>query len=468
LAEPAQTPIEKIAVLPFTSISSEAGEEWFVDGITEALITQLGKIKALTVISRTSAMQYKNVSKPMPEIAKDLGVDALIEGSVIRVGDGVQITARLINGRTDERIWGDFFQGTFSNILALQSQVTLAIAQEIEAALTPDEQERIARTEAVNPEAYEAFLKGKFFWNERTEDGFKTAINYFEQAIKQDPSYALAYTGLADCYNLLGYYAHLEPNDAFPKAKKEAQKALSIDNTLAEVHTSLAYISTLYEWDWVRAESEFKQAIELNPNYITAHHWYSTFLFAMGRFDESIFEIKRAQKLDPRSIIINTNIGWPYHFRRRYDNAIEAFQNALLIDENFWFAHWSLGWSYSQKEMYEKALEEFQKAKDLYKDWQPQIESSIGITYALMGHREEAEKVLDNLLEQSGQKYVPQIFFARLYFALEENEKGFEWLTMAFDQGNPWLVWLKVDPLYDSVRSDPRFIEILKKMRLDK
>ncbi|MCW3981539.1 MAG: protein kinase, partial [Candidatus Bathyarchaeota archaeon] len=302
--ETAQAPIEKIAVLPFTSISSEAGEEWFVDGMTDALITQLGKIKALTVISRTSAMQYKNVSKPMPEIAQDLGVDALIEGSVIRAGNDVQITARLIDGRTDERVWGDFFQGTFSNILALQSQVTLAIAQEIETALTPDEQERIARTEAVNPEAYEAYLLGRHYLNKGLEPDIEVAIKYFKRALEIDSTYAIACTGLADAYTAFGNQNIRSPEDTWPNARTAAEKALAIDEGLAEAHTALAKVKYLFDWDWSSAEREFRLALEINPSSAGTHLGYSRFLEALERYDEALSQIERALELDPHSMIV--------------------------------------------------------------------------------------------------------------------------------------------------------------------
>jgi Flp pilus assembly protein TadD len=273
---------------------------------------------------------------------------------------------------------------------------------------------------------------------------------------------------LADCYNLLGYYAYMMPDEAFPKAKEQAQNALSIDKTLAEAYTSLGWVLLCYEWDWKRAESEFKLAIKLNPNYATAHHWYSIFLFAAERFDKSIVEIKRAQELDPRSNIINTNVGWPYYHMRQYDQAIEEFQNALLIDEGFWYAHWGLAWSYFFKGMYEEALAEHQKAKDLLKGWQPLIESSIGYTYARMGRRDDAQQVLNNLLERSKQEYVPSSVFVNLYFALEENNQGFEWLEKAYKERDPQLTWLGVNPFYDSVRSDPRFTAMLKKIGFHK
>jgi tetratricopeptide (TPR) repeat protein len=329
------------------------------------------------------------------------------------------------------------------------------------------EKSKIVKRYTEDPEAWDLYSWGRHFWNKRTEDGFKTAINFFEQATKKDPSYALAYAGLADCYNLLGYYAYMEPNEAFPKAKNAALETLEFDDKLAEAHASLGWVLFFYEWDWERTETEFKQALKLNPNYATAHHWYSVFLFTTGRFDESIFEIKRAQKLDPHSMMINTTVGWPYYFGRRYDDAVKAFQNALLIDEEFWYSHWSLGVYYYQKGMYEKALDEYRKAKVSYEGRQQQIETYIGITYARMGRGEEAKQVLDKLLERSKQKYVKPRFFADLYFALEDNDKGFDWLERARVGHDSWLPFIRVDPFYDSVRSDPRFIALLKKMNLE-
>jgi len=330
------------------------------------------------------------------------------------------------------------------------------------------EKTKIVKRYTEDPDAWDLYSWGRHFWNKRTEDGFKTAINYFELAIEQDPSYALAHTGLADCYNLLGIYGYLPPDEAFPKAKEEAQKALSIDKTLAEAHTSLAWVLLCYEWDWERAESEFKRAIDLNPNYATAHHWYSIFLYAMERYDESLDKIKRAQELDPGSNIINTTAGEVYYYMRQYDRAIEAYQNVLAMDEGFWRVHWDLARTYLEKEMYEEALAELQKVKDLYTRQQPLIEWFRGIIYARMGRPEEAQQVLNSLLERSKQEYFPPADFAILYFALEENDQGFDWLEKAYKQRDPMLTFLRAHPFYDPVRSDPRFTAMLKKIGLDK
>jgi len=273
---------------------------------------------------------------------------------------------------------------------------------------------------------------------------------------------------LADCYNELGFWGYQQPNEAFPKAKNAALEALKLDDTLAEAHTSLAWVLFFYDRDWERVENEFKQAIKLNPNYATAHHWYSVFLYSTGRYDESIDKIKRAQELDPRSIKINSDVGWPYYFMRQYDQAIEEFQNALLIDEAFWQTHRGLALCYLEKEMYEEALAETQQAKDLHKGRDLRIEVLIGISYTRIGQREEAEQVLKSLLKRSEQEYVPPMVFADLHFALKQDDQGFDWLKRALEVRDPFLVWLRTSPFYDSIRSDPRFIEVMEKIGLDK
>jgi TolB-like protein/Tfp pilus assembly protein PilF len=461
---PGDTP--SIAVLSFEDFSQAKDQEVFCDGLKESIIHALRQVQNLRVPATIPV--FKDKERDYREIGEKLKVQTVLDGSVQKVEDNVRIRAKLIDISDESIIWTDQFDTEQQDIFTIQDTISISIVNELKVKLLGEEKTKIVKRYTEDPEAWDLYSWGRHYWNKRTEDGFKTAIDYFELAIKKDPSYALAHAGLADCYILLGHYAYLRPNETFPKAKEQAQKALNIDNTLAEAHTSLAYISTIYEWDWKRADSAFKQAITLNPNYATAHHWYSVFLFAMDRCDESCNQIKRAQELDPHSIIINTNIGWPYYFSRRYDQAIEEFQNALLIDDGFWYAHWGLAANYFKKEMYEEALAELRKAKDLYKGWQPDIESFIGINYAYMGRKEEAQQVLSNLFEQAKQKYVPPIAFAELYFILEENDQGFDWLEKAFEARDPGLTWLGVDPFYDPIRSDPRFTDMLKKMGLDK
>jgi len=457
--------IPSIAVLAFEDFSPAKDQEHFCEGLKESIILALKQARNLRVPATTSI--FKGKERDYRQIGQKLNVKTVLDGSVQKVEDKVRIMAKLIDIADESIIWTEQFDREQQDIFTIQDTISMSIVNELKVNLLGGEKTKIVKRYTEDPEAWDLYSWGRLYWNKRTEDGFNTAITFFEQAVKQDPSYALAHVGLADCYILLGHYAYLKPNEAFPKAKEYVQKALIIDNMLAEAYPSLAYISTIYEWDWERAESEFKQAIELNPNYATARHWYSVFLFAMDRCDESYMQIIRAQELDPRSIIINTNIGWPYYFSRRYDDAIEAFRNALLIEEGFWYAHWGLGLSYFSKEMYEEALAELQKARDSYQGWQPDVESFIGIIYANMGKNEEAQQVLNNLLEREKQEYVPPMAFANLCFALKENDLGFQWLDKALEIHDPGLTWIEVHPLNDPIRTDPKFIATLKRMKLD-
>jgi len=461
---PPETP--SIAVLPFEDFSPAKDQEYFCEGLKESIIHALKQVRNLRVPATTS--MFKGKQRDYRQIGQKLKVKTVLDGSVQKVEDKVRIIAKLIDIADESIIWTDQFDPEQEDIFSILDTISMSIVDELKVTLLGGEKTRIVKRYTEDPEAWDLYLWGRHFWNKRTEDGFNRAINYFELAIKEDPSYALAHAGLADCYNLLGHFAYIEPNEAFPKAENAAREALDLDDTLAEAHTSLGWVLLCYEWDWERAESEFKRAIVHNPNYATAHHWYSVFLFAVGRFDESIIEIKRAQELDPRSIIINTTVGWSYYHKRQYDQATKAFQSALAIDNGFWYAHWGLAATYLQKGMYKEALAENKKAKDSYKDWQPLIESFIGTIYARMGRRDDAQQVLKNLLERSKQEYVPPFVFVDLYFAVEENNQGFEWLEKAYKKRDPQLTWLKVNPFYDPVRSDPRFGAMLKKMGLDK
>jgi len=463
-AETTQAPIEKIAVLPFTSISSEAGEEWFVDGMTDALITQLGKIKALTVISRTSAMQYKNVSKSMREIAQDLEVDGLIEGSVIRAGNDVQITARLIDGRTDERIWGDFFQSTFSNILALQSQVTLAIAREIVIALTSEEQRRVARTDSVNPKAYEALLKGKFFWYKFTEEGFKTAVDYLEQAIEIDPNYAEAHAWMSCAHWVPSIWGYSRPEESFPKARSAANKAMALDETLAMAHVSVGWIALAYDWEWQKAKESFEQARELNPNDPYAHHGLAQYLDMAGRLDEAIEMMQTAVKLDPLSHIFNNGLAWMYSASGQVDKAMEQSKKALKLDPTRVSTISSMVEDYLCMYMYQEAIASVERAMDLA-GRTPDLVASLARAYALSGSKDEAETLLQELQERTTSEYILPTFFAEVYASLGNTDEAFRWLEKAYKERNWEMLFLRTSPKWDSLRSDPRFDDFVQRMK---
>jgi TolB-like protein/Flp pilus assembly protein TadD len=460
-AEAAEAPIEKIAVLPFTSISSESGEEWFVDGMTDALITQLGKIKALTVISRTSAMQYKNVSKSMREISWELGVDALIEGSVIRAGEEVQVTARLIDGRTDERIWGDFFQGTFSDILALQSQVTLAIARQIEAALTTEEEVRITRTKSVNPDAYEAFLKGQFFYWKSTEAGFGSAVDYLEQAIDIDPNYAQAHAWLSFAQWVPSIWGYSRPGESVLKARLAANKAVALDETLPIAHVSVGWIALAYDWEWQKAKQSFERARELNPNDPYAYQGLAWYLLVAGRFDEAIEMIQTALKLDPLSQEFNNNLAGIYYFSGQVERAIEQRKKTLELYPGYRVAIEDLAEDYLSMSMYPEAVATIEKGMSLAGRTQRSV-TLLGRAYVLSGRKDEAETLLQELQERD--TYVSPIYFAKLYASLGNTDEAFRWLEKTYQERNWGMLVLKTWPAWDSLRSDPRFDDLIQRM----
>ena len=460
-------PIKAIVVLPFENLSGDPEQEYFVDGMTDALSAELGKIKALRVISRTSAMRYKDTDKSAPEIAEELGVDAVIEGSVLKAGNDVRITAQLVDARTDAHLWSENYTGTLTNILALQSQVTLAIAQEIEAALTPEEEQRIAGTKSVNPDAYEAYLKGRYYWNKRTEEGLARSIEYFQEAIEEDPDYALAYAGMADAYNMLGAYDAVSPVEAFPRAEAAAIKALEIDSTLAEAHTSLAWTKMWYDRDWLGAEKEYKRAIQFNRSYATAYHWYGWYLAVTGQPGKAIAEFNRAQELDPLSLIINAAAGWNLYTAREYDQAIEQLHRTLDLDPDFPRAHYWLGQSYLQKGMLEDAITEFRKTIGISRG-SPQYVAALGHAYAVAGKTDEAQKVLNELKELAKRRYVSPYDIALVYTGMANQDQVFEWLEKAYEERAGWLALVKVEPRLHSLRSDPRFGDLLRRMNFPK
>ncbi|MGB8583971.1 MAG: winged helix-turn-helix domain-containing protein [Candidatus Sulfotelmatobacter sp.] len=367
---PAPTGIRSIAVLPLENLSGDASQNYFADGMTDELITDLAQISALRVISRTSVMVYKGARKPLPQIARELNVDAVVEGSVLRSGDQVRITAQLIEASTDKHLWSQSYEGELRDTLALQNRVASAIADQIRINLTPREQAALKNVKVVNPEAYESYLKGRYFWNKRTPDGLKVALAYFKEATEEDPKYAQAYSGLADTYALLGdwQYAVMTPKEAFPKAKAAALKALELDSTLGEAHNSLAFVLDGFDWDFDAAGKEFRRAIELNPGYATAHHWYAWHLSLLGRFDEAIVEMKKAQNLDPLSLIINADLAELLVLAHHYDESIAQSRKTIEMDSNFALAHNQLAQAYLSKHMYDEAVEELKKAVQLSGD----------------------------------------------------------------------------------------------------
>jgi len=455
-----------IAVLPFVNLSGDIENEYFSDGLTDDIITHLSKIEELKVISRTSVMHYKKTDKHLLDIGEELGVANILEGSVRKARDRVRIVAQLINAQTDEHLWAETYDRELSDIFAIQSDVAQGIAAALKAHVSKEEKKLIEKKPTENMEAYELYLQGRFFWNKRTLEDLQKAIRYFEQTIEKDPNYALAYAGIADSYNDLPSYSDFPPKEAYPKAMNAALKALEIDDTLAEAHTSLAHIKDDYHWDWEGAEREFKRALELNPAYVYARHCYAMHLLTLRRFDEAIEEMKRAHELDPLSLVTTRNLGWVFYHARQYDQAIETLQKTIEIDPNYSFTHYVLGLVHIQKSMYDEALLEFQKERKVSKAYNPMLESSLGVLYMHMGKRVEAEKILDDLIERSKKTYVCPFTIACLYFALEQDEQGFGWLDKAYEEHGYWMPLAKIFPTLDRIRSDPRYIALLKKMGL--
>lgn len=458
-----------LAVLPFSNLSSDPQQEYFSNGLTEEMITQLGDLEPnrLGVIARTSSMQYKGTKKDTRQIGRELGVDYILEGSVHREGDRVRITAQLIQTKDQTHLWARDYDRNLRDILLLQSDVAGAIAREIKLKLTPEERTRLASAPALDLEAYELYLKGRYFWNKRTEDGFVKAIDSFERAIARDAKYAQAYAGLADAYALLGSMSNLEMSraDAMTKAKAAALKAIQLNDSLAEAHTSLAFVEMHYEWDWPASEKEFKRALELNPNYATAHQWYAVWLTAQGKTDTSLEEERRAQESDPLSTIIKTDTAQLLVYAGRYDEAAQQAQRALEIDPDFSLARIYLGEAYTGKQDYPAAIAEFQKALAISKrDLGAQTE--LARTYALAAQRGKSEAILRDLLR--GSKNVPDLAIgvASVYAALGKNEQSFASLETAYQYRAGGLILFSVAPDFQPLRSDPRFANLAQRVGL--
>jgi TolB-like protein/DNA-binding winged helix-turn-helix (wHTH) protein/Flp pilus assembly protein TadD len=457
--------IRSLAVLPLENLSGDASQDYFADGMTDELITDLAHISALRVVSRTSVVMYKRTRKPLPEIARELNVDAVVEGTVLRSGEQVRITAQLIQAPADKHLWADSYEGNLRDTLALQKQVARAIAEQIQIELTPHEQGVLKSARVVDPQAYEDYLKGRYFWNKRTADGLKKAVEYFNQAIEKDPNYAPAYSGLADTYALLGdwQYAVMTPKEALPKAKAAAIKALELDSTLSEAHTSLAFCLDGFDWDFESAEREFRRAIELNPGYATAHHWYAWHLSLLGRHSEAITEMRKAENLDPLSLIINADLAELFLIARSYDKSIEQSRRTIEMDPGFGLAHNQLAQAYLQKHMVNDAILELQKAIQL-SDGSPICAANLARAYAASGRRDEAVQLMNDLKKRSNPGYSHASEIAMIYAALGDKEQAVSWLEKGYEERfNPGVL---LRPGFDPLRSDPRFQDLLRRIGL--
>jgi len=454
-----------LVVLPLENLSGDKEQEYFADGMTDELIANLAKIRSLRVISRSTAMAYKGTRKPLSEIARELNVDAVVEGTVLRVGSQVRITAELVQVSTDRHLWAETYESPIGDVLALQNRVSSAIVNEIRINLTPEDRERLAKTPAVTPEAYEAYLKGRYYWNKRSDENLTKAIGYFEQATRSDQNYALAYAGLSDCYAIISatIFGGMPASVSAPKAKAAAQRALEMDPTLAEAETSLATVRFNYDWDWPGAASGFERAIHLNPSYATAYQRYSLYLMAMGRTQDSFEQINKARELDPLSISINFSLGWRLYMARQYDRAIEQLRNTLEMDPSDDLPHLIAGQAYEQKGQFDPAIAELRKAVDL-SHGTPLTLSALAHAYARSGNRAEAGKLLSQMSVAAKDQYVSPYYFAIVYAGLGDNEVALNLLEKALEDRSNGLVFLKVEPELDGLRSNPRFIALQKKL----
>jgi len=457
--------MKSIAVLPFADISVQKDQEYFCDGVAEEIMNALAKVDGLHVVARTSAFAFKGKNEDVREVGRKLNVSTVLEGSVRKAGNKVRLTAQLISVDDGYHLWSETYDRELTDIFAIQSDVAQQIAVALKAQVSCAEKERIEKRPTSNLEAYTFYLKGRYFWSKRTEEGLKKSIEYFNQAIENDPDYALAYVGLADSYSLLCSYHILPPNECIPRAKVAAAKARAIDDTLAEAYESTAHVRILYDWNWMDAEGEFSRAIALNPGYAIAHQRYALYLTVMGRLDEATAEIRRAQMFDPLSLIINTDVGLIFLIARLYDQAIQQCRNTLEIDPDFCVARFALGLAYEQKKMYEEAIAEFQQAITL-SGGSTVLMAALGHAYGASGQKEEAQKVLGELRNLSKRRYVSPLSIATIYAGLEENDEVFKWLKKAYEERSVWSIHLhlKVDPRFDGVCSDPRFTALLRKM----
>jgi TolB-like protein/Flp pilus assembly protein TadD len=447
-------------VLPLENLSRDPEQEYFAEGMTEALITSLAKIGALRVVSRTTVMHYKGVHRPLPRIAQELNVDGIVEGTVLRSGDRVRISTQLVHGCTDTHLWAESYDRDLRDVLALQSEVAQAIAREVRVKLTPHDQAHFVEPRRIDPDAYEAHLKGRYYWNQRSVEGFANAVRFLQQAIAKDPVYAAAHAGLADAVSIMGLWGLVPPEDGCGKAKRLARQALEMDGSLAEAHASLAWATAHYDYDFVGAERGFERSMELNPRYATAHLWFGMILALMTRYEEAYTELMRAIRLEPDWSNTHFGLAFVYWSGRRYNQAIERCKRALELDPSSVQARFLLGISCVANSMYEPAIVALREAVELSRN-APVPAASLAEAYVLGGHRDEARKILKELLRSP---HVSSYFVARIYAALDEKDEAFCWLENAYREHAEWLLMLKVDARLDNLRPDPRYQELLHRM----
>ena len=464
--------INSVAVLPFVNNTNDPNFEYLSDGITESIINSLSQLPNLKVMSRNAVFRFKDRKLDPQEIGRNLQVGAVLTGRVVKVGDRVVIKTELIKIEDGSQLWGSEFDNGLSDILSIQDEIARTISEKLKLKLTGAQAEKLGKHYTTNTEAYQLYLKGRYFWNKRDEAGLRNGIKYFKEAEEKDPTYALAYSGLADSYALLCDIGAVPPNDEMPHAKAAAQRAVDIDPSLAEGYTSRAFVKLEYGWDWLGAEKDFQKALELNPQYPTAHQWYASYLVQMGKFDQAMKEIEKAHELDPLSPIISSNLGFYSYLNGRYDEAIVEYKKLLELDQQFWVAHHYLGLAYAQKGMNDQAIAELRTLirspgdgpiKEGVVEDNPEAAASLGYVYAAAGKRAEAELILTRLKALSGRRYVSPLYFATIYAGLKDRDHAVEYLNKAFEGRHPGLVLIRIEPMLQGLRSDPRFQQLIKK-----
>jgi TolB-like protein/Tfp pilus assembly protein PilF len=461
---PNDIPSKSIAVLPFDSLSEDKSNAYFAEGVQDEILTRLAKVADLKVISRTSTQRFKSAPSDLRDIAKQLGVMNILEGSVQKANDQVRVNVQLINAMNDAHLWAEIYDRKLTDIFATESDIAKTIAETLQAKLSGSEKTAMSKKPTANPEAYELYLKGRFFWNKRTGADLRKAIEYFNQAIAKDPNYALAYSGLADSYLLLPLYGAAAPKDSIPQAKAAVKKALELDDTLAEAHASSGRILSGFDFDSTKAIAEFERAIELNPNYATAHHWFGAGpLLALGRFDKSIVEAKRSIELDPLSMINNADFGNDYYYARRYDEAIAQLHKTIEIEPRFYLAHFYLAQALQMKGQLAEAIAEYRKAVELDDD--PFALELLGQAYARSGQRDEANKILVRLNEEAKSRYVAAYGIGVVFLGMGDKSRAMDELERAYRENDGNDIYnIRVDPLLDDLRGDPRFEALAEKI----
>jgi serine/threonine protein kinase/tetratricopeptide (TPR) repeat protein len=467
-----QPPINSVAILPFVNDSNEPNVEYLSDGITETIINSLSQLPNLKVMSRNAVFRFKGRDVDPMEVGRSLKVGAVLMGRVVKLDDRLVIKTELIDVSDGSQLWGAEYNNSLSDILSVQDEISRTISEKLRFRLTGQDEEKLSKRYTKDAEAYELYLKGRYFWNKRGEAGLRNGIKHFKAAQERDPNYALAYSGLADSYALLCDIGVVAPVNEMPLAKAAAQKSVDIDPFLAEGYTSRAFVKLAYDWDWKGAESDFKKALDLNPKYPTAHQWYASYLVQMGKFDRAREEIEQAQQLDPLSPIISSNAGLYSYFEHRYDDAITQYQRTLEIDPGFWVAHHYLGLAYAKKGSHDEAIRQLRGLLELPGDAglkdgavekNPEVAASLGFVYAKAGRPDEAVAIVGRLIDLSKQRYVSRLYMAIIYAGLGDRERTLDYLNQAYESRHPGLVLIRVDPIFDDLRSDERFKQLVKR-----